>query len=71
MKVEARALLLAPPEDVWEVFWYRGSDRPQHTLGRIEILHPGDEVGEGKIRTCWFRVPSGCCRAASAGRGSG
>jgi hypothetical protein len=47
----------ASPEDVWEVFWYRGDDRPQHKLGRIEILHHGDEVGEGKIRTCWFRVP--------------
>ena len=47
----------ATPEEVWEVFWHRGVDKPQLQLGRIEILHPGDEVGEGKIRTCWFRVP--------------
>jgi hypothetical protein len=47
----------ATPEEVWEVFWYRGADKPQMKLGRIEILHYGDDVGEGKIRTCWFRVP--------------
>lgn len=47
----------APPEEVWEVFWYRGADRPQGKLGTIEILHPGDEVGEGLVRHCTFPVP--------------
>jgi Polyketide cyclase / dehydrase and lipid transport len=47
----------APPEEVWEVFWYRGPDRPQAKIGRIDILHPGDEVGEGLVRHCEFPVP--------------
>jgi len=49
----------AAPADVWEVFWYRGPDRPQprDVRTRIEILHPGDEVGEGLIRHCTFPVP--------------
>jgi hypothetical protein len=49
----------APPEDVWEVFWYRAPDRPQprDVDTRIEILHPGDEVGEGLVRHCYFPVP--------------
>jgi hypothetical protein len=47
----------APPEEVWEVFWYRGPDRPQAKIGRIDILHPGDAVGEGLVRHCEFRVP--------------
>jgi hypothetical protein len=49
----------APPEEVWEVFWYRGDDRPQprDVNTRIDILHPGDEVGEGLVRHCYFPVP--------------
>ncbi len=44
------------PQEVWKLFWYRGS-RPEHDGVSIEILHPGDEVGEGLIRHCTFRVP--------------
>jgi hypothetical protein len=44
------------PREVWQLFWYRG-DRPEHNGVKIEILHPGDEVGEGLIRHCTFRVP--------------
>jgi len=49
----------APPEEVWEVFWYRGDDRPQprDVNTRIDILHPGDEIGEGLVRHCHFPVP--------------
>ena len=47
----------APPPEVWEVFWYRAPDRPQAKIGRIDILHPGDEVGEGLVRHCEFPVP--------------
>ena len=47
----------APPEEVWELFWYRGPDRPQGKIGRIDILHAGDEVGEGLVRHCTFPVP--------------
>ncbi|HUC38465.1 MAG TPA: hypothetical protein VMR97_15235 [Acidimicrobiales bacterium] len=44
------------PSEVWGLFWYRG-ERPEHGGVRIEILHPGDETGEGLIRHCTFRVP--------------
>ena len=44
-------------EETWEVFWYREPDRPQAKIGRIDILHPGDEVGEGLVRHCTFPVP--------------
>ena len=47
----------APPEEVWEVFWYRGDDRPKNKIGTIDILHPGDEVGNGLVRHCTFPVP--------------
>ena len=52
--------LPAPPAEVWEIFWYRGPDRPQPPPGSgtsIEILHPGDAVGEGLVRHCRFPVP--------------
>lgn len=45
------------PEEVWSLFWYRGPRRPTSSGVSIEILHPGDEVGEGLIRHCTFRVP--------------
>lgn len=44
------------PEEVWRLFWYRGP-RPKQGPVHIEILHPGDEVGEGLVRHCTFRVP--------------
>ena len=47
----------ATPEEVWEVFWYRGPDKPKPALVTIEILHPGDETGEGLVRHCTFPVP--------------
>jgi hypothetical protein len=49
----------APPEEVWNVFWYRAPDRPQpkDVRTRIEILHPGDEIGNGLVRHCYFPVP--------------
>jgi hypothetical protein len=47
----------APVEEVWDLFWYRAPDRPQGKLGSIEILHPGDEIGEGLVRHCTFPVP--------------
>ncbi|MHB8439861.1 MAG: SRPBCC family protein [Acidimicrobiales bacterium] len=46
------------PAEVWALFWYRGPRPDPGPDGvRIDILHPGDEVGEGLIRTCRFRVP--------------
>ena len=49
----------APPREVWDVFWYRAPDRPQpkDVRTRIEILHPGDDDGNGLVRHCDFRVP--------------
>ena len=44
------------PDEVWTLFWYRGP-RAQSGPVTIEILHPGDEVGEGLVRHCTFRVP--------------
>jgi len=43
--------LSAPPEDVWEVFWYRGPDRPQPkdvrtvTAGWISHLLASKQTG--------------------------
>ena len=47
------------PEEVWGLFWYRGPRPKGPGPGgmTIEILHPGDETGEGLIRHCSFRVP--------------
>jgi hypothetical protein len=45
------------PEDVWKLFWYRGARRRDGPGVTIEILHPGDETGEGLIRHCTFAVP--------------
>src|SRR5207253_2974817 len=50
-------VLDATPEAVWEVFWYRGPDKPKPALVTIDILHPGDEIGEGLARHCTFPVP--------------
>lgn len=48
----------APPEDVWAVFWNKKTgDVIEHGNVRIEILHGGDENGEGLIRHCHFPVP--------------
>lgn len=45
------------PEEVWALFWARRPVRSEHGGVGIEILHPGDDVGEGLIRHCTFRVP--------------
>lgn len=47
------------PEQVWQLFWYRGPRPAGPGPGgvTIEILHPGDETGEGLVRHCTFPVP--------------
>jgi polyketide cyclase/dehydrase/lipid transport protein len=45
------------PAEVWGLFWARQPRRRFHDGVGIEILHPGDETGEGLIRHCTFRVP--------------
>ena len=47
----------ASPEDIWEVFWYHGPDKPMTPGVKIEILHPGNEIGNGLVRHCHFPVP--------------
>ena len=44
------------PEEVWQLFWTRQS-LPEHDGTKIDILHRGDEIGEGLIRHCKFKVP--------------
>ena len=47
----------ATPDELWQLFWYRGPRPKQTGEVTIEILHPGDETGEGLVRHCTFRVP--------------
>jgi hypothetical protein len=49
--------IAATPRDIWNLFWGRRQRVIQHGDVRIEYLHWGDETGEGRIRTCHFRVP--------------
>jgi hypothetical protein len=46
----------ASPDELWQLFWAR---IPHTQTGdvTIDILHPGDAVGEGLVRHCTFRVP--------------
>lgn len=47
----------AAPEEVWQVFWGPRPRVIEHGDVRIEILHPGDDKGEGLVRHCHFPVP--------------
>lgn len=47
------------PEELWQLFWNKRKGQViEHGDVRIEILHAGDEVGEGLIRHCRFPVPA-------------
>jgi len=45
------------PEEVWRVFWAQRSGKVTHGEVSIEVLHPGDETGNGLVRHCTFPVP--------------
>jgi hypothetical protein len=47
----------ATPEEVWAVFHGPKPRVIEHGDVSIEILHPGNEIGEGLVRHCHFRVP--------------
>jgi hypothetical protein len=49
----------ATREEIWAVFFSakKKGQVIEHGDVRIEILHPGDETGEGLVRHCHFRVP--------------
>lgn len=49
--------IAATPRELWQLFWARRQGVVEHGDVRIEILHPGDETGEGLIRHCEFPVP--------------
>jgi hypothetical protein len=44
------------PREIWGMFWHR-QRLVEHGDVRIEILHPGDAVGNGLVRHCHFPVP--------------
>ena len=45
------------PEEVWDGLWaYTRKDIKTPTV-TIEILHPGDDAGNGLVRHCTFPVP--------------
>jgi len=46
----------ATVEELWQLFWAR---IPHTETGdvTIDILYPGNEIGDGLIRHCTFRVP--------------
>ena len=57
--------IAATPDELWELFWLRRA-LTQNGDVTIEILHPGDDIGEGLVRHCTFRVPK---YLMSGGRG--
>ena len=46
----------ASVDELWQLFWAR-IPHTQTADVTIDILHPGDAVGEGLVRHCTFRVP--------------
>ncbi len=45
------------PEEVWDVIWKRTRAGVETDTVKIEILHQGDEHGNGLVRHCTFQVP--------------
>jgi hypothetical protein len=46
----------ASVDELWQLFWARIPHTKSGDV-TIDILHPGDEIGEGLVRHCTFRVP--------------
>lgn len=46
----------ATVDELWQLFWARIPHTESGDV-TIDILYPGNEIGEGLIRHCWFRVP--------------
>ncbi|MGZ4241939.1 MAG: polyketide cyclase / dehydrase and lipid transport family protein [Actinomycetota bacterium] len=47
----------ASPKELWELFWASQRQDLDYEGVKIKILYPGDELGNGLVRTAWFRVP--------------
>jgi hypothetical protein len=45
------------PEEVWDIRWRRMRAGFTSDAVTIEVLHPGDEDGNGLVRHCCFPVP--------------
>src|SRR5580692_10196546 len=46
----------ATVDELWQLFWAR-IPHTQSGDVTIDILYPGNDIGDGLIRHCWFRVP--------------
>ncbi len=46
----------ATVDELWQLFWARIPHTESGDV-TIDILYRGNEIGEGLIRHCWFRVP--------------
>jgi hypothetical protein len=46
----------ATPDELWRIFWFRAPHSESGDV-TIDILHPGDDIGNGLVRHCTFRVP--------------
>ncbi len=46
----------ATVDELWQLFWARIPHTKSGDV-TIDILHPGDAIGEGLVRHCTFRVP--------------
>jgi len=47
----------ATQKELWDLFWASQRQNLDHEGVKIEVLHSGDELGNGLVRHCWFRVP--------------
>lgn len=45
------------PDEVWDVIWRRMRKGVETETVKIQILHQGDEEGNGLVRHCDFPVP--------------
>lgn len=44
------------PEEIWQL-WFPGLPVIEMDDVRIEIVHPGNDIHEGLVRHCYYRVP--------------
>ena len=47
----------ATPQEIWALFWGHRNPVVVHGDVRIEYLHWGDAIGNGRVRHCHFPVP--------------
>jgi hypothetical protein len=47
----------ATQRELWDLFWASQRQNLDYDGVKIEVLSQGNEIGEGLVRHCWFRVP--------------